>query len=87
MDSIIFSNTWDQHVGKIENLGLVSGTDTSLNYVGIAEESTQWNEEFTDEDYKELVNAIYEGKIQISDAIDQFPETEVEVDVREGTIK
>lgn len=87
LDSIIFSNTWDQHVGKIENLGLVSGTDTSLNYVGIAEESTQWNEEFTDEDYKELVNAIYEGKIQISDAIDQFPETEVEVDVREGTIK
>ena len=87
LDSIIFSNTWDQHGGKIENLGLVSGTDTSLNYVGIAEESTQWNKKFTHEDYKKLVNEIYDGKIKVSDAIDQFPKTDVKVNVREGTIK
>lgn len=86
LDSIIFDDTWEEHVGLIENLGLVSGTDPSLNYVGLPEESTQWNENFTVEDYREMVRQIYEGELVIDSSIDQMPETTVEVNVREGSI-
>lgn len=87
LDSIIFSGTWNERVGKIESLGLVSGDDMSLNYVGLPEESTQWSDDFTLEDYKALVKDIYEGKIKISDSLDQFPVTDVSVNVREGSIR
>lgn len=87
LDAIIFSGTWDRHVGKIESLGLVSGDDTDLNYVGLPLESTQWNKNFSKEDYYKLVKDIYEGKIKISDSLDQFPKTKIKVNVREGTIR
>ena len=87
LDSIIFSNTWDQHVGKIENLGLVSGDDTSLNYVGLPEETTKWGDGFTLEDYKKMVKEIYEGKLKIDSSIEKFPATKIKTDVREGTIR
>ncbi len=86
LDSIIFTDTWEEHVGQIENLGLVSGTDLELNYVGLPEESTQWNEHFTVEDYHEMVRQIYEGELVIDSSIDHMPETVVEVNVREGSI-
>lgn len=86
LDSIIFTDTWEEHVGRIENLGLVSGTDLELNYVGLPEESTQWNEHFTVEDYHEMVRQIYEGELVIDSSIDHMPETVVEVNVREGSI-
>ena len=86
LDSIIFTDTWEEHVGQIENLGLVSGTDLELNYVGLPEESTQWNERFTVEDYHEMVRQIYEGELVIDSSIDHMPETVVEVNVREGSI-
>ncbi len=52
LDSIIYDGTWDEHVGKVENLGLVSKDDMSLNYVGLPEDTTQWNDDFGLEDYK-----------------------------------
>lgn len=52
LDSIIYDGTWDEHVGKVENLGLVSKDDMSLNYVGLSEDTTQWNDDFGLEDYK-----------------------------------
>lgn len=33
LDSIIFDGTWKDHVGQVENLGLVSKDDMSKNYV------------------------------------------------------
>ena len=86
LDSIIYDNTWEEHVGKIENLGLVSGTDTSLNYVGLPEETTQWNDGFTLEDYKELVRKTYDGELEIDSSIEAMPEVEIEVNEREGSI-
>ena len=86
LNSIIVDDTWEQHVGKIEDLGLVSGTDLSLNYVGLPEESTQWNEDFTVDDYRELVKKIYDGEIQISNSLDSVPEVTYNLNVREGTI-
>ncbi|MBQ7534504.1 MAG: BMP family ABC transporter substrate-binding protein [Stomatobaculum sp.] len=87
LDSIIIDGTWEQHVGKIESLGLVSGTDDSLNYVGLPGESTQWNEGFSVEEYYNLLNRIYEGEIKISDDLDHIPEVDYQLNVREGTIK
>ena len=86
LNAIIIDNTWEEHVGKIENLGLVSGTDTSLNYVGLPEETTQWNEDCTVEDYKELVRMIYDGEVEIESSVDQMPEVSYQLNVREGTI-
>nr|WP_142411877.1 BMP family ABC transporter substrate-binding protein [Clostridium sp. Marseille-P7770] len=41
LDSIIYDGTWADHVGKVENLGLVSKDDMSQNYVGLPEDTTQ----------------------------------------------
>ena len=87
LDSIIIDNTWDQHVGKIENLGLISGTDASLNFVGLPEDSTQWNEKFTLEEYHHLLERICNGEIAISDDLEKMPEVSVNLNVRQGTIK
>ncbi len=86
LDAIIVTDTWEEHVGQIENLGLVSGTDMDLNYVGLPEESTQWNDDFTVDDYREMVQEIYDGEIEISDSIDEVPEVSVNVNIREGSI-
>ena len=86
INSIVFEGTWDQHVGKIENLGLVSGTDMSLNYIALPEETTQWNDDYTVDDYHELVRKIYEGELEIDSSIDAMPEVYVSVNVRQGSI-
>lgn len=87
LDSIIYDGTWGEHVGKVENLGLVSKDDMSLNFVGLPEDTTQWNDDFTLEDYKQLVADIYDGKVEVSNSTDEMPETSVTLNVRQGTIK
>ncbi|MDO4804708.1 MAG: BMP family ABC transporter substrate-binding protein [Lachnospiraceae bacterium] len=84
--AIIFDNTWSEHVGKIECLGLVSGTDMSLNYVGLPEDTTQWNDDFTVDDYHELVRKMYDGELKVVSSIDAPPSVSVKVNIREGTI-
>ena len=86
LNSIVIDGTFSEHAGRIENMGLVSGTDMSLNYVGLPEESTQWNEGFTREDYHELVRKIYDGEILIDNSLDQMPDVQFRLDVRQGTI-
>ncbi len=58
--------------GKVETLGLVSGEDASLNYVGLPE-STQWADAFTKDDYNKMVAAMFNGEITVSNAIDTEP--------------
>ena len=58
--------------GKVETLGLVSGEDASLNYVGLPE-STQWADSFTKDDYNKMVAAMFNGEITVSNAIDAEP--------------
>lgn len=79
---------WDQYKGKIDNLGLVSGDDMSLNYVGLPEESTQWSDSFTDDDYKALVAKMYSGEITVdNDTTKEQPTaTNITVDFQ-GNIK
>ena len=70
--------------GKVESLGLV-GTDPVANYVQLAG-STQFGEGFTEEDYNNLVAAMFNGEVVVSDAIDAMPETTITVNDL-GTVK
>ena len=70
--------------GVIETLGLV-GEDPAANYVQLAG-STQFGDGFTEDDYKALVAAMFNGEITVSDAIDAMPETEITVNDL-GTVK
>ena len=85
LDSIIVSDTWSEHVGQVESLGLVDAEDLSKNYVGLAP-STQWSDDFDEDAYKELVKQMVNGDIVVSGAIDQMPDVSIQVNVREGTI-
>ncbi|MCR5670801.1 MAG: BMP family ABC transporter substrate-binding protein [Butyrivibrio sp.] len=64
--SAIRDNQWDQYAGKILNLGLVSADDMSLNYVGLPENSTLWNDTFTVDDYRKLVADMVSGAVTVS---------------------
>ena len=57
---------WDSYAGKILNLGIVSGDDTSLNYVGLPEDTTIWTDSFTVDDYKKLVADMASGAVTVS---------------------
>jgi basic membrane protein A len=69
---------WDNYVGKIENLGMVSDNPEE-NYVQLPLESTQWSDSFTEDDYRALVKAIDGGEIEISNDITAMPETSIKV--------
>ena len=66
LTDIILNGKWSDYVGKIENLGLVSGDDPTANYVQIPYESTQWADGFTQEDYVALVGKMFSGEITVS---------------------
>ena len=44
----------------------MSGDDPTLNYVQIPMESTQWNDGFTQDDYKALVKGMFDGTVKVS---------------------
>ena len=69
LTDIILNGKWSDYVGKIENLGLVSGDDPTANYVQIPYESTQWADGFTQEDYVALVGKMFSGEITVSNDI------------------
>ena len=67
LTDVIVKGNWDNYKGKIQNLGLVSGDDPTLNYVQIPMESTQWKDgAFTQDNYKAMVKEMFDGKITVS---------------------
>ena len=66
LEEIILNDNWSEYAGKIETLGLVSGDDPEANYVQLPMESTQWDETFTQDNYKTLVADLFDGKITVS---------------------
>ena len=87
LTDVIVNGNWEAYAGKIESLGLVSGDDPTLNYVQIPMESTQWSDSFTQDDYKALVAAMFNGEIVVSNDISAEPAvTAVTVDYQ-GNIK
>lgn len=72
----ILNDEWDEYVGRIENLGMES-PDPAENYVQLPEETTQWDDTFTKEDYQKLVERMYNGEYEVSSDSTIFPETEI----------
>ena len=72
----ILNDEWDEYIGKIENLGMES-PDPAENYVQLPEETTQWDDTFTKEDYQKLVERMYNGEYEVSSDSTTFPETEI----------
>ena len=71
---IVVNGKWADYAGKIETLGLISGDDASLNYVGIPVATTQFEDgKFTAEDYAGLVKAMFEGTLVVSNDIVNEP--------------
>ena len=71
---IVVNGKWADYAGKIDNLGLISGDDASLNYVGIPAATTLFEEgKFTAEDYAALVKAMFEGNLVVSNDIVNEP--------------
>ena len=67
LTDVIVNGNWDKYVGKIATLGLVSGTDPEANYVQIPMgDGTQWSDSFTQDDYKAMVQDMFDGKITVS---------------------
>lgn len=72
----ILNDEWDEYVGKIEKLGMES-PDPAENYVQLPEETTQWDDTFTKEDYQKLVERMYNGEYEVSSDSTTFPKTEI----------
>ena len=75
----ISEDKWEDYAGKIDNLGLISENPED-NYVQLPMETTQWDDAFTVDDYKELVKKLFDGEIEVSSDITAFPETEIAVE-------
>ena len=74
LTDIVINGKWADYAGKIDNLGLISGDDASLNYVGIPTATTQFEDgKFTAEDYAALVKAMFEGTLVVSNDISVEP--------------
>ena len=67
LTDVIVNGNWEKYSAKIDTLGLVSADDPALNYVQIPMESTQWADgAFTQDDYKALVKAMFDGTLTVS---------------------
>jgi basic membrane protein A len=86
MLSEVAAGNFSNYGGNIETLGLVSGDDPTANYVQIPMDSTQWSDDFTQDDYTALVAAMYNGEITVSNDTSAMPEVSITVNDC-GTIK
>ena len=67
LTDVIVNGNWEKYSAKIDTLGLVSADDPTANYVQIPMESTQWADgAFTQDDYKALVKAMFDGTLTVS---------------------
>ena len=73
LTDVVINGKWADYAGKIDNLGLISGTDAAANYVGIST-TTQYAEgKFTEADMQALVAAMFEGNLKVSNDISAEP--------------
>ena len=81
LTDVIVNGNWEKYVGKIETLGLVSGTDPEANYVQIPM-TTQFGDGFSADDYKALVADMFNGVIKVDNTADteNLPKVAVKVE-------
>lgn len=73
LTDVIVNGNWANYAGNISTLGLVSGTDPELNYVQLPMATTQWADGFTQDDYKALVAAMFDGTVTVSNDTTAMP--------------
>ena len=74
LTDVIVNGNWEKYSAKIDTLGLVSADDPTANYVQIPMESTQWADgAFTQDDYKALVKAMFDGTLTVSNDTTKAP--------------
>ena len=73
LENTINNDGWINYGGKCETLGLVSGDDPTANFVQLPMDTTQWNDKFTQDNYKELVSKLFNNEIKVSSYIDNIP--------------
>ena len=69
----VVAGNFAEYGGKIDTLGLVNGDDPTANYVQIPMETTQWSDSFTQDDYKALVKAMFDGEVTVSNDVSVEP--------------
>ena len=74
----IKAGKWEDHAGKIDNLGIVS-ENPEENYVQLPMETTQWGDGFTQDDYKALVKSMSKGEVEVSSETEAMPKTTIKV--------
>lgn len=79
----IKDGNWKKYSGTVSNMGMVSGTDASLNYVQLPTDTWSMTN-FTKADYATLVGKIFDGTIKISDATDKMPATTIKVTTQDN---
>lgn len=79
----IKDGNWKKYSGTVSNMGMVSGTDASLNYVQLPTDTWSMTK-FTKADYADLVRKIFDGTITISDATDEMPATTIKVTMQDN---
>mgnify|MGYP002556783904 FL=1 len=87
LGELILKDNWVEYAGKINTLGLVSGTDVEANYVQIPYESTQWSDTFTKDDYAALVAAMFDGTVTVSNDTETEPTVQTITVDYQGNIK
>ena len=73
LTDVVMNGNWANYAGKIESLGLIS-EDPAANYVQLST-TTQWCDAFSEADYIEMVKAMFNGTIVVSDDISVEPAT------------
>lgn len=74
----IQAGNWNNYAGKIDNLGLVS-ENPEENFVQLPIGTTQWGEGFSEDDYRTLVKAMFNGEVKVSNDITALPKTTIKV--------
>lgn len=75
----IVENKWQNRTGNLERLGIVSDMSISANFVQLSQ-STEFDENFSKQDYQKLISDIYNKSIIITSVEDLRPEVQITVD-------
>ena len=73
LTDVIVNGKWADYAGKIVSLGLVS-EEPAANYVQLSS-TTLFGDAFSEDDYKTMVKAMFNGSIKVSDDISAEPAT------------
>lgn len=83
----IQNGRWDEYRGRIDVVGIDSGTDQEKNQIGLPMDTTKWCKNFTKDDYYEILQKILSGEIKVSASAVKRPQVSFHLKERKGTIQ